>query len=681
MTHVVLFLLILSINLVYAGVTSNGISGLINIPDGRVTQQDFLTVSYSSNTPYNSFFTSINLLPRSQFSVGIVEVKGIDGFDNNQSYGNYKDKVFNLKFLLHRESKFLPSISLGFNDFHGTALFKSNYISMSKKIGNLDATLGYGTDRIDGVFAGLHYKLPNTSIDLLLERQTIKDDQDFYFQRTGKNKSSGNVFGLEYHWGWLDFQANHSKNDNLGFKVALNIPFSFDTFIPNYDDKKPIGGKYYLKKNIIKDWKQDLYQTLSKRGFEKIILSEDNDLLQISISHNKISKVGKAIGRAARIFLHHLPIRSKIKKLKIVYLIKDTPLITMSFNNIQELEDYLNHQTNDLESSNIFYETNNGKIDYNYKESVSDLSLGRSEDDAAYKLQITNKQGDDLSVNFFNLSSYLNDPSKFFQYEIYSTISGKKRLTKNLFLTGGIRATLYETISERDNIESNSQLPHVRSDIARYKQNHGIKLNYLLLNNYNKLSTQLFLRTSLGYYEEMFAGLGGQLLYLTKDRKWIFDVAIDRLKQRDYDGRFKFLDYETTTAIASAHYHYRPIGLRLSTRYGQFLAKDKGLRFELSRRFQNGIRTGFWYTKTNGNDITTPGSIDNPYNDKGIFMSIPLNILLTKDTKSRSNISISPWSRDVGQMVTSPDDLYWVVDKELQFDKFDTKDYVKQLRE
>ena len=39
-------------------------------------------------------------------------------------------------------------------------------------------------------------------------------------------------------------------------------------------------------------------------------------------------------------------------------------------------------------------------------------------------------------------------------------------------------------------------------------------------------------------------------------------------------------------------------------------------------------------------------------------MSIPLNTMLTKDTQAAPKMAISPWTRDVGQLVFSPGDLY-----------------------
>jgi hypothetical protein len=100
-------------------------------------------------------------------------------------------------------------------------------------------------------------------------------------------------------------------------------------------------------------------------------------------------------------------------------------------------------------------------------------------------------------------------------------------------------------------------------------------------------------------------------------------------------------------------------------RAGRFLAKDTGVRFEVKRRFRSGFEIGAWYTFTDGNDITTPGSPSSPYYDKGIYGSIPLNAMLTRDTQASAGFSIAPWTRDVGQMVSSPGDLYDIVERPL----------------
>jgi hypothetical protein len=166
----------------------------------------------------------------------------------------------------------------------------------------------------------------------------------------------------------------------------------------------------------------------------------------------------------------------------------------------------------------------------------------------------------------------------------------------------------------------------------------------------------------------MFAGAGGQLLYLPKRGNWAADVSVDWLRQRSEHGIFEFRDYDTVTALGALHYRIPSWGLTATARVGRFLAKDTGVRFELKRRFRSGITFGAWYTRTDGDDITSPGSPGDPYYDKGIFMSIPLGSMLPRDTRARSEFSLRPWTRDVGQMVVSPGDLYTTAERGLMLD-------------
>ena len=208
----------------------------------------------------------------------------------------------------------------------------------------------------------------------------------------------------------------------------------------------------------------------------------------------------------------------------------------------------------------------------------------------------------------------------------------------------------------------------MRSDVALYKGGDDLKLVSLLLNKYYLLRERVYARLSAGYYEEMFAGTGGQILYLPKWGNWAFDFTADYVKQRDPNDSFGFIDYSVLTALGAYHYRFRKLGVTTTFRVGRFLAKDDGVRFELKRRFRSGIEAGFWYTWTDIDDITLPGSPADPYRDKGIFMSVPINTLLTRDSRATANFSLAPWTRDVGQMVVSPGDLYRLMDRSLMLD-------------
>jgi hypothetical protein len=215
---------------------------------------------------------------------------------------------------------------------------------------------------------------------------------------------------------------------------------------------------------------------------------------------------------------------------------------------------------------------------------------------------------------------------------------------------------IYETVSDVTQ-PSNSVLPHVRSDIVEYKRESRFKLNRLLLNKYVMPAERIYARVSGGLYEEMFRGVGTQVLYLPKNGRWAADISVDALQRRDFEGWFGRRDFNTGTALGAVHYRL-PYNSTLTARAGRFLAKDVGVRMEFKRRFRSGIEVGAWYTRTDGKDVRSPGRPESPYFDKGIFMSILLERMLPSGTQAVAGFSISPWSRDVGQMVASPGDLY-----------------------
>jgi hypothetical protein len=201
----------------------------------------------------------------------------------------------------------------------------------------------------------------------------------------------------------------------------------------------------------------------------------------------------------------------------------------------------------------------------------------------------------------------------------------------------------------------------VRTDVAEYKRGGRFKLNRLLLNKYLMPAERLYLRASGGFYEEMYRGVGGQALYLPKNSRWAADVTVDALQQRGYKGWFDKRDYQTVTALGALHYRL-PYDTTVTARAGRFLARDEGVRVEFKRRLPSGVEIGAWYTRTNGNDITSPGTPSSPYHDKGIFMSVPLNVMLLADTQASAGMVLAPWTRDVGQTVQSPGDLYDMVE-------------------
>jgi hypothetical protein len=97
------------------------------------------------------------------------------------------------------------------------------------------------------------------------------------------------------------------------------------------------------------------------------------------------------------------------------------------------------------------------------------------------------------------------------------------------------------------------------------------------------------------------------------------------------------------------------LNLTLQTQAGRFLAGDTGLRFQLTRRYDTGAQVGFWYSLTDTDDLTL---FNRGYNDKGVFIQMPMDIFFNYQTRNKFTYAISPWTRDVGATVHHWQDLY-----------------------
>ncbi|NPA13159.1 MAG: YjbH domain-containing protein, partial [Aquificae bacterium] len=191
-----------------------------------------------------------------------------------------------------------------------------------------------------------------------------------------------------------------------------------------------------------------------------------------------------------------------------------------------------------------------------------------------------------------------------------------------------------------------------------YLKGKKVKILTLSLNYINSVYRNTFIGISAGYNEMMFAGVGGDLIYFIGDGKQAVGIGGDIARKRDYNvlfdlkGSKNFYDY-----YLSYYYSMDYPEININIKAGRFLAGDKGVRIQVSREVK-GFEIGFWYTYSDTSDFT--GDNRN-YHDKGVFMTIPLRIFRLKDTPQTVSMSLSPWTRDVGQLVKRPLDLYKIV--------------------
>ncbi|MGZ4819994.1 MAG: YjbH domain-containing protein [Terriglobales bacterium] len=664
------------------GATPNvqGQSGYINMPSAAVEADGTFSVGYGYDRPYGSFWATSTLFPFLQVTGRYVSISGIPGFTDSpgqygSQYGRYKDKVADVKLQLWRESTWLPAVAVGATDVVGTELFKGKYVVATKSFGsarNIEASVGYGNQRPDGFFAGARwYSLDVRGLAVVAEYDANDYRKDFKAAQTyAGERSKGPAVGLEYRWGWLGAQVARHR-DHYSANVFASIPFNEREYVPKISEPAYFQPKDAPPRVPSSEWQrqpervQALVQALARQDFKNIRVRFDSGVLSLTLTNSRIFNLGRAVGRATRTALAFAP--ADARAIHVTYTRLEQPIATYEMTDLPVLADYLTglaDRQRFLKTVTVRYATPADLL------ADRDHMLAAIKEDDDLRIEagrdgdIVQVRSEDREANRFKvvprLGFFFNDPSGALRYEVSAAADYDRRLGEGTYLNSAFKLNLVENVSGVSQA-SNSVLSHVRTDIAEYKRGDRFKLNKLMINQFATPAERVYARLSAGFYEEMYRGLGGQALYLPRDSRWAADISVDALQQRGYKGWFDKRDYETVTALGALHYRL-PYDVMATVRAGRFLARDTGARVEFKRRFASGIEVGAWYTRTNGRDITNPGTPDNPYHDKGVFLSIPLNTMLVADTQAVAAISIAPWTRDVGQMVQSPGDLYDMVE-------------------
>lgn len=656
----------------------NGQSGLIQMPDARAGDEGTWRLGLTTQSPYRSIWSSVSLAPWLEVTGKFTRTSGVQAFNGTTSYGDNGDKAFAAKLRVLDEEDWLPALALGVDDFEGTGLFSSHYAVLSKRFGNLDLSMGYGKKRIAGGFGGLRYTLPQARNWKLVAEYDANDyanDQYASLSGVAKRKQGLNA-AVEYQYGWLNGQFGRLSDGTISANAYLSIPLDRKEFIPKLNE--PAALEALPIKPTEQQWQDDrqyqrkLLQDLQKQQYRDIRIAYRAGVLSLNLNNTRIALPSRAAGRVARIALAHAPFGTR--ELNITLEQSGLPINHYQFNDADALARYFNGQLS-REALARTIAIRQAAADNGLPENSKALLAGL--DEPGFSSEIEAGQGTGelavLSVRDAGLSQlrlapklgfFFNDPSGVLKYDLYLQASTSARLARRTFAELSATASLVENVSSVTQA-SNSRLPHVRSDVSEYKRDGKVALERAAISQYFHLGPGWYGRASAGLYEEMFGGVGGQILYQPRSAPYTLDLTFDRVRQRETGGDLKFRDYQTNTAIASLHYRIPSQGITTTLRAGRFLARDEGVRTEFAKRFRSGVEMGAWYTITNGNDITSPGTPSKPYHDKGIFLSIPLNIMLTKDTAATGRYSLAPWTRDVGQIVGYPGDLYGIVSRYL----------------
>jgi hypothetical protein len=152
----------------------------------------------------------------------------------------------------------------------------------------------------------------------------------------------------------------------------------------------------------------------------------------------------------------------------------------------------------------------------------------------------------------------------------------------------------------------------------------------------------------------MFAGAGGEILWRPEGQRWALGADAYEVWQRGFDRLLDLQNYRTFTGHISLYYAAPWQNLNFMISAGQYLAGDRGLTFQVTRRFSTGVEIGAFFTKTNiSAEQFGEGSFD-----KGIIIRIPLGWALPIETQGQWGIDLRPIQRDGGQRMLGDEILF-----------------------
>ena len=609
----------------YSQNTYGGV-GLIETPSARFSNDGEFGFGISSEEPYNRLYAKMQFFPWMEAVLRYTE--GTYKPYGRGSPQTWKDKGFDIKFRLLEENKSGVSLAIGLTDIGGTGAYSSEYIVASKKVQNFDLSLGLGWGRLGGVdhienivgwideerkvrggyygkggrlsigrlfsgennsiFAGVEYFTPIENLSVKIEYDTSD-----YSEVTGKEtvfNEVGDIFELDSRMNYaMNYRLNVGNNDKLDFSLGylrgntvyanLSVHSNLN-FIGN--KKAIIGGERIRNTNLPggetfrsldENRKKFLFnRTINEMayiGFITHSIKYTDDEIEAEISQGRFQDTRKAIDLASRVLANNSP--KNITKLTLINI--DNGIET--FRTTVSRKDLISSVSKGpLDQKLVVF-------DYESKSSGNDIIL----------------RNDFLYPNFSweiipKLNNTLQHQEKFFFWQLEANLHTVLSLKKGLYLTTDFGINIDNNFEDYTYHVPDGKLHHVRQDRRRYLTEGESGMRRMMLDYMLDLHPNLKAKVSLGYLEWMYGGLGGEILYISDNRDWGLGLDAFWVKQREFDQKFSFREYETVTGFISYYQNIPFYDMRLKLSAGKFLGKDVGTMIDISRRFKNGARVG-----------------------------------------------------------------------------------------
>ena len=660
--------------------TRYGGIGLIEIPTARFPKEGNLRLGITSSWPYEVTALTATPFEWMEATYRYTEIKNqlysdIPSFSGNQTL---KDKGFDFRFRIMKENRFLPQVAVGFRDLAGTGLFAGEYIVASKRFWDLDVTAGLGWGSLAGkttfsnplirigdrfrsrtgiygkggefayddwfsgdrisLFGGLEYSLPFRGMRLKVDYDTSNLAEEPWIE------SPYNISLVSGYRDMVEYSIGLKGKNNFTFSFFLKGDFGTGSLLPKIDPPINLTPPTQKDKSRLAQDSELLFKSINANlAVAKIYTQAESivdDELIITINQAKFRSQPRAIGRSIRVASLLAP--DNINYITINTMNADVELSSVTvrrddFRNLIEFEGSLAeiYRNAEISSPQQHWKKAQFQPQVDYPEIRTNVAPA--------------------------LRNMIGGPEAFYLGQLWVRVNNSIKFRRGLELNTVIGLNLWQNFDVL-RTPSESVLPHVRSDVQEYLKEGKNNIMRMKLDYLFSPFKDVYARLDFGLMEEMFGGFGGEVLYRPYNRTWAIGLTAHKVRQRDYKQKFGFLKvdkggyekYQVTTGHLELYKEFPRQKVITQVMAGKFLAGDKGVTLDVSRRFDSGLRLGFFVTRTNVSaEEFGEGSFD-----KGIYFQIPHDLFFTNYSTGQVFFGIHPMTRDGGALLVQHHSLY-----------------------
>jgi hypothetical protein len=650
------------------------VGGYFNMPSARMGNVGDLAVGYAYVPPYRIYGTNFQVMERIELVANYRIMHGNTELNfGNEGFGDDAERIGNAKLaLLAPEDGYgrLPLIAIGAEDFIGTRRFNYKYIVVTQELldANLEWSIGWGKGRIKGFFGGLAWTpFRNTEnplfkhLTLMAEYDAINYKKHHHEHNDGREvKSRINVGFSLIAWNALQVSLSSLRGEEIAASASLRYPLgSTKGFFPKIDDplnyRSPVDTEPLDGLRVEKEFAQQLAYAFSEQGL---------DLFSLYVVYDEEGRKNLWMKVVDNRYRQESVVRERIQHLLASLTPADIHLVTV----VIEADAIPSHAYR-FRTQDLFYYREGLASAFELKTLSPKIEAPFVPDEyESSRLFIRRKKIWTFTARP-RLITFFGSAQGKFKYNIAAVAVPEGYLLEEIYYKFQFAYQIKSSMMNLGDVDriNPSQLLTVRSDSIRYFQTNTVAMEQAFLQRSWNLGKGFFYRAAGGYFEPAYGGVAMESLYYPVDSCWGIGLEAATVLKRRYKGLGfttkvrrlhgtvpHYVGYVGLQYFLDLYYEFKPLSLNFKISIGEFLARDKGIKTEVSRYFPSGAYFGLWFTYTNAHDKVN----GHTYYDKGFFFSIPLDMFLRQSSRNYVGYAMSAWLRDCGAQAETGKRLY-----------------------